>query len=155
MNKLMLTWSFLWMDVGIFAAIVLSGAISYFVLNTFYLALIILGIYFTTNFLLLYVARMRPDSMYGQNSHKKHILNGLWWTVQLLPVLGLFGTVLGFFVMFNNLFGTGFDIGNLDMAQRAMAQLSNGYSIALMSTIAGLLTSALLSFKLVVLNYEV
>lgn len=102
-------------------------------LDTSHITWAILFVYSLTNLLFLYRTN-------------KYVGRVIEWVSVTLVSLGLFGTGVGFFYSFHELFPD-MNLTNLDVVKEIAAQLTNGVSIALISTIAGIATSVLYEFK--------
>lgn len=73
---------------------------------------------------------------------------------ELMVELGLIGTVIGFLMMLGLAFN-GIDLNNVQATQAALARMASGISVALTTTLVGLLCSTALKAQLVNLGLAV
>lgn len=113
------------------------GGMSYVLLDTSFITLGIIFLYLSGNFI-LFTLEGFPDNKYLQRINN--------WIPATLVSLGLLGTVVGFFTVFNQLFAA-VNFADPATMQTVLTQVSNGFSIAIISTIAGIITSIMVSIK--------
>lgn len=135
-NKLLVLLFFL-ADLFLLGGMYYFGLFTYVMLDTSRITLAIIGLYLLGNVLF-----WMNDSI-PENRMVERILI---WIYMTLISLGLLGTVVGFLAVFDNLF-TGINFADPSTFQKVLEQLGNGYSIAIVSTIAGLTTTILHSLK--------
>lgn len=88
------------------------------------------------------------SEIYSSEAHAQHEIG--WFITGLLVKLGLLGTVIGFVLMLQPLATLeSFDIANI---QLVLANMTTGMSVALNTTLLGLITSMLLSFQYLLLD---
>ena len=78
-------------------------------------------------------------------------LNGCWFASELLMALGMMGTLIGFSLMLGPALA-GLDPTNMVIAKDAIFKMAGGMSTAILTTLAGLVTSQLV--KIQIINIE-
>lgn len=105
------------------------------------ISLLILALYVIGgNFLMAYLIFL-PESVFA----KKLLVR---WLPDSLVGLGLLGTVIGMFLVFNNLFDN-LDFSDIENTKEIVSQMANGFSVAVLTTITGMATNLLLNLKFV------
>lgn len=143
-----LVWTLFWIDVFFLWVLYhLDFYTTILILDTTFISHSILAIYFVSNILIFHKAWTKSFRIH------EYISNVLWWTSTSLLAAGMFGTVLGFFVLSFGLFPGDIDLTNNDTIKQILAQLTDGLSVALITTMVGFVTSHLLSLKLTLLQF--
>lgn len=140
MHKLLVISFFTALDMFLLAGLISTNFVTYLNLDTSFISHSIIALYLFTNVLFFW------------DYYKFHSVttnNILGWIRNSLVELGLFGTVVGFFIVFHKLFGTDANLADPETMRKVLAQLSNGFSIAIVSTITGVFTTLLLKLKLI------
>lgn len=147
-RSFLFAWSFLWFDVFFLILGYNFNLLEIILQDTSFITALIAGIYILANALCFAL-------VYAENSNNLFLLHHLsrasWWLVSAFLALGMLGTVAGFYVMFDVLFAN-LDFSDIENTKQIVSQLTTGVSISLISTMAGIITSLLLSLKLVILN---
>jgi len=110
------------------------------------LSFVIVGLFVITS---MYMGKAAYNKQHDQDYQ-----TGLWvgnYVYELLPILGLIGTVIGFIYMFGGSFST-MDPSDQDSVKDALIAMAAGISTALYTTLLGMITSEVL--KLQVINLE-
>ena len=112
-----------------------------------YLSFFIMFVYFVSNGVLY--------GMYSTNDLQKFNMLKNWegYIEQLLPSLGMIGTIIGFMLLFVNILEPGTPITPEYIKNVMFPKLTLGLGTATMTTIVGLITSLLLSAKMHMLRY--
>lgn len=121
-------------DVFLLAIAATISLFQYVMQDTSYITMIIFGIYFLSN-ILFYI----PRTDFFERMME--------WIPTALTGLGLLGTTMGFFVLFNGLFSDASNFQDIEGVKSILVQFTEGISIALLSTISGIGTSLMFNFK--------
>lgn len=108
-----------------------------------YLSFVIIGIYLIASIHIGY-SSYRKDK--GE-TYAKGIVVGSY-IFDLLPILGLIGTVIGFIFMFGDSF-VAIDINNTDTVKSALIDMAVGISTALYTTLLGMIFSEIIKLQLI------
>lgn len=115
-------------------------------LSTIIFAAFVLGVALT-GFISYRVGRTGEMGLQDEN-----MLYVSWFVAEVLMVLGLAGTVIGFIVLFDaNFNGVSFD--NPETVKEIIVAIASGMGVALYTTITGIVTSILT--KMLLVNIEV
>lgn len=113
-----------------------------------YLSFVIIGIYLISSLYIGYTS-YRKDK-------KKSTTRGLqlgYYIFDLLPILGLVGTVIGFIFMFGDSF-IAIDISNTQTVKDALIAMAVGISTALYTTLVGMIFSEVIKLQLINIEVE-
>jgi hypothetical protein len=80
---------------------------------------------------------------------KKPVTDMHWFITDSCMSLGMIGTVLGFIIMLSTTLES-IDPSNIESMKLAISQMASGMSIALLTTLCGLVTSLFLRVQLIV-----
>lgn len=138
-HKSLIPFSYILFDIFIFSGLFHFGITQIFLNDSSRITLIIIMIYFLTNFLLL-ISVFIPKEEY--------LTRFIQWIPHNLVNLGLLGTVIGFYYVFADLFSQ-LDLEDSDKVKEILAQLTDGFSISIISTITGISAFLLTTLKLV------
>ena len=72
-----------------------------------------------------------------------------WFCSDAVVTIGMIGTVIGFIYMLFSVFAN-LDLSDAAKTMSALAEMANGMSTAMLTTLIGLVTSVLLKFQLVI-----
>ena len=72
-----------------------------------------------------------------------------WFCSDAVVTIGMIGTVVGFIYMLFSVFSN-IDLSDTAKTMSALAEMANGMSTAMLTTLVGLVTSVLLKFQLVI-----
>lgn len=72
-----------------------------------------------------------------------------WFCSDAVVTIGMIGTVIGFIYMLFSVFSN-LDLSDSAKTMKALAEMANGMSTAMLTTLVGLVTSVLLKFQLVI-----
>lgn len=72
-----------------------------------------------------------------------------WFCSDAVVTIGMIGTVVGFIYMLFSVFSN-IDLGDSAKTMKALSEMANGMSTAMLTTLVGLVTSVLLKFQLVI-----
>ena len=72
-----------------------------------------------------------------------------WFCSDAVVTIGMIGTVIGFIYMLFSVFSN-IDLGDSAKTMKALSEMANGMSTAMLTTLVGLVTSVLLKFQLVI-----
>lgn len=108
-----------------------------------YISFVIIGIYLIASIHIGY-SSYRKDK--GE-TYAKGIVVGSY-IFDLLPILGLIGTVIGFIFMFGDSF-VAIDINNTDTVKSALIDMAVGISTALYTTLLGMIFSEIIKLQLI------
>ena len=86
---------------------------------------------------------------YTRDEELGYRYEGEWLISEHLMSLGLLGTVLGIFTAFYLSFRD-LDIGNVEASQQVIANMASSLSVAMLTTLTGLVASMLLKTQLVI-----
>lgn len=112
-----------------------------------YLSLVIIGIYLISSLYTGYTSYKKDKG----RSTKRGLQIG-YYICDLLPILGLIGTVIGFIFMFGDTF-IAIDISNTQTVKDALITIAVGISTALYTTLVGMIFSEVIRLQL--MNIEV
>lgn len=138
-NKGLLVWTYICADAFLMFILYYLGIYLFLLKDTSFISFAIVGLYLVTNLLMVETLINKTEEFTSRL---------ISWIPSALMGLGLLGTVVGFFHVFNDLF-TNIDFSNIQNIKDIIGQLTTGFSIALISTISGLSTSLILTLKLV------
>lgn len=145
MSKSLLIYAFILIDAFVLIGLKMLGGAAILALDTSFITHAILTLYFLANFLMLFIWYFN-DTVYGRKL--------LGWVPSALVSLGLLGTVIGMFTGFNDLFAN-LNFSDFENTKEILGQMVNGFSVALLTTIAGIGTSLMLTLKFVWFNDKV
>lgn len=133
---------------GLFAALWIAdiSGLSFIILAIFTIMTIFVGVltYRLTNSI--------PGSYYYDESIR--YVSGCWYASELLMALGMMGTLIGFSIMLGPALA-GLDPSNLVLAKAAIFKMAGGMSTAVLTTLAGLITSQVLKLQLINLDIAI
>ncbi len=139
MSKTLLVYCFILFDVFLILGMYFLGMDAIIAKDTSYISHIITGLYLFANVLMLYIL---------YNPATEYIRRLLNWIPSAMVSLGLLGTILGMFVVFNDLF-VDLNFDDFENVKSILGQMVNGFSVAALTTIAGIGASLLTTFKFV------
>lgn len=143
-----LTWILFWLDLFLLAILhYFNFYTNILVLDTTFITHTIILVYLISNYFIFQKSKTTDSRKH------EYISNILWWLTPALLSAGMLGTVIGFFVLTFDLFPETVDLNDDAAITTILAKLTNGLSIALITTITGLVTSNLLSLKLTLLHF--
>lgn len=135
-----------------FAYLVYSGVISSIIeTDVSGISTIIFGI-FASGLVLTGVLSHRVGQNNGMTVFDDNILYLSWFFAEILMVLGLAGTVIGFIVLFDANF-TGVSFDNPESVKVIIVSIASGMGVALYTTITGIVGSMLT--KMLLVNVEI
>ena len=128
---------FVLIDLFILGGLYHLGFLSYILLDTSYISYIIIVLYLLANL------NMFLSDIYTENRILERIAA---WIPMTLTSLGFLGTVIGIFMALFGLFA-GLNFADPASVQLILGQITNGLSVAILTTIAGLSSAIMLSIK--------
>lgn len=128
---------FVLIDLFILGGLYHLGFLSYILLDTSYISYIIIVLYLLANL------NMFLSDIYTENRILERIAA---WIPMTLTSLGFLGTVIGIFMALFGLFA-GLNFADPASVQLILRQITNGLSVAILTTIAGLSSAIMLSIK--------
>lgn len=142
------SWVFMLCDVLLLTTAFYIGGIQFLLDNdTTYISMLIISIYFMTNFLLIALAK--AYDMYQISYYQ----NCIRYVINTCLSLGLLGTVLGFTFLLYNLFDN-IDLSDIENTKNIISQMTHSMGISLLTTITGIVSSITIYLKYTVLGYE-
>lgn len=144
----LLTWTFLLVDLLIVFSFYTMGGFNFIMTqDVTYITLIIISSYVLLN--VMFFSLMRSHDMYKIN----HIKNIIQTVGNSFMTLGLAGTVIGFMLLLFGLFND-LDFTNTENIKMIISQMTQGMSVSLVTTLAGIVTATLTHIKIALLGYE-
>lgn len=150
MDKKLLLVIFVMADIVSLLAMYNFNLWHYVSMDTSHITKLIIMLYLTSNALMAFIVFRYPkgiphdiDDLDGNYAGK-----ALGWIQENMTGLGLLGTILGLFVIFYQLFQN-LDVTNATAMKEIMSQISTGVAIAALTTIAGIVCTMMLNFKLI------
>lgn len=146
LNQYLLIFLYVLADIFIMFGLKILGGFDILLLDSTRISLMIIGLYFASNFLILF-NNMKPENRYVKRS--------LEWTGGSFMLIGLLGTVIGMFLIFYNLLSN-VDMSNIaDSAPEILLHMSSGFSVATLTTITGIICTLLFTFKFIFYSKKV
>lgn len=111
-----------------------------------YITFVNIGLLIISHIMLL---KMHWQEKYQENQHRM-----LHYIADTVVVLGLIGTLIGFMIILWSVFGPGvvIDPTNTVAMTEMIADMAQGMGAALITSLSGLISSALISLQLVILE---
>ena len=135
-------WIFFWIDVLLFFVAYYSGFAQFVLQNdTSYISVLIVTLYASS---LGVFFLLNTEKKEGALRYIKLLCN------YILTTLGLIGTVIGL-IYLTGIF-TDLDLSDADTARKVIGNMASGMSIALLTTLLGLMTSFSTKIKLALIN---
>lgn len=113
-----------------------------------YLSFVIIGIYLLSSLYIGYTSYRKDNG----KSTARGIQLG-YYVFDLLPILGLIGTVIGFIFMFGDSF-VAIDIDDTQTVKDALIAMAVGISTALYTTLVGMIFSEIIKLQLINIEVE-
>lgn len=81
--------------------------------------------------------------------NRKQIFEVQWFVAETCMTVGMIGTVIGFLLMLNQSF-TDIDVENIDSMRNTISTMASGLSVALLTTLNGLVASLFLKLQIII-----
>lgn len=99
----------------------------------------------------VYVNYLAFQKQFNNITPENYIMNPMWFSADALMSIGMVGTLMGFLIVLTSAFG-GIDTANTEQLKEVIAVLARGMGVALLTSLAGLITSTALKAQLLILN---
>jgi len=115
-----------------------------------YITIVVSIIFFLST---LVVGTLSYQKQFSQKEPKPKTLENLWFTADAVMSLGMVGTLLGFLMVLTSTFQD-VDTSSTEAMKEVIGQLAAGMGTALLTSLAGLISSILLKTQLMILDTE-
>ena len=135
--------------VSIFMELYISISHYLFVVDITYLSFLIVLLFLVSNSFLAYFSY---SIQYKKTKISETALKPLWFTSDAMLSLGMVGTLIGFMMVLGN--ALDIDAVTSDELKKVIAEVASGLSVALITTLTGLICSIILKIQLVLLDVD-
>ena len=114
------------------------------------ISLLISSIFLMVNIVLGYYSY---HLQFSKKKIEEQNLQSLWFFSDVVMSIGMVGTLIGFLVVLTTVFAD-IDTSSADAMKQVIGNLANGMGIALTTSLCGLISSIIIKFQLIVLEFD-